>query len=54
MVRLLDMELSMFTCGGPHIHLKPATVASNVIEARDSVLKFMQICKNTQQCSMFE
>ena len=45
---VLDMEISMFTCGGP------ATVASNVFEARHFVLRFMQICKNTQQCSPYE
>ena len=27
---------------------------SNVFEARHFVLKFMQICKNTQQCSPYE
>ena len=48
---VLGMEISMFTYGGPQIHLRPATVASNVFEARHFVLKFMQICKNTQQCS---
>ena len=42
---VLDMEISIFTCGGPQIHLKPATVTSNVFEARHFVLKFMQICK---------
>ena len=47
---VLGMEISMLTCGGPQIHLKPTTVASNVFEARHFVLKFMQICKNTQQC----
>ena len=44
---VLGMEISMFTSGGPQIHLKLDTVASNVFEACHFVLKFMQICKNT-------
>ena len=51
---VLGMEMSMFTSGGPQIHLRPATAASNVFEARHFVLKFVQICKNTQQCSPYE
>ena len=50
----LGMEISMFTSGGPQIHLNPANVASNVSEARHFVLKLMQVCKNTQQCSPYE
>ena len=49
---VLDMEISMFTCGGPQIHLKPTTVASNV-EVGHFRLKFMQICKITKLCSTY-
>ena len=54
MLTVYSLQIFMFTCGGPQIRLKSTTVASKVFEACHFVLKFMQICKNTQQCSTYE